>query len=165
MFTFLAASKRILNGEIPHLDFISVRPAGSAYFHIFEILIYGDYLYYFSRYFVWIQFSLISFVWVEITNKIFLIKQDYLVKFIFYVTSLMICAHTFPIMSHATIDGIFFTSIGIYFITIKKSKSVYLGYFILGFAPLFKQSFIFLPFVTSKISTLSFCAVLFRSPK
>ena len=45
----LANSKRILFGEVPHKDFISVRPAGSAYLHVFEVLFFKDSLFYFSR--------------------------------------------------------------------------------------------------------------------
>ncbi|MEN4017737.1 MAG: hypothetical protein PQ968_04725 [Methanobacterium sp.] len=36
----LAGAKRILEGQIPHLDFISIRPVGSHFFHI-PIVIWG----------------------------------------------------------------------------------------------------------------------------
>ncbi|HNY56128.1 MAG TPA: hypothetical protein PKI86_10890, partial [Chitinophagales bacterium] len=35
----LSASNRILHGQIPHVDFSSVRPLGYAYLHIPELLI------------------------------------------------------------------------------------------------------------------------------
>jgi len=144
---FLSASKRIINGEIPHLDFISVRPAGSALLHIIEVLYAGDHLYYITRLLVWFQFSAISFFWMEIIKKVCLLKSKYFFDIIVITISIMFCSHTFPIMSNPTIDGIFFCSLGIYFITYNNYKLKTLGYFLLGCSLLFKQSFLFVPFL------------------
>ena len=143
---FLSASRRIIDGEIPHLDFISIRPAGSALFHIFEVLYAGDYLYYLTRLFVWFQFSAISFFWMEVMKKKLFLRDRYLFDIILIVISVMFCSHTFPIMSNPTVDGIFFCSLGIYLIALDKYNLKTIGYFLLGCTPLFKQSFLLVPF-------------------
>src|SRR5918912_610006 len=49
----LAYSRRLLDGQVPHRDFISIRPVGSSYLHLIEVVIGGDYTLWISRLFVW----------------------------------------------------------------------------------------------------------------
>ena len=56
----LAHAKRILNGEIPHRDFISIRPAMSSFLHSIEIIIFPtEKIFYYSRFVVIIFFFLL----------------------------------------------------------------------------------------------------------
>lgn len=71
----LAGAKRVLNGQIPHLDFVSIRPAGSYYLHGPIVFFGGDYVIWISRYFAWFQFACISWAWIVITNHIFKFKS------------------------------------------------------------------------------------------
>ena len=56
----LAGSRRILDGQVPHRDFISIRTAGSHFIHAPFVLFGGDYVFWISRYFVWFQFACIA---------------------------------------------------------------------------------------------------------
>src|SRR5438094_941331 len=58
----LAWSRRLLLLEIPHRDFISIRPAGSALLHLPE-LAFGGYAFWVSRWIVWIEFGVIGWSW------------------------------------------------------------------------------------------------------
>src|SRR3954470_20794631 len=57
----LAYSRRILEGQVPHRDFIIIRPFVSPLIHTPFVLLGGDYTYWASRFFVWFQFACISF--------------------------------------------------------------------------------------------------------
>ncbi len=61
----LAQSRRILDGQIPHRDFISVRPVASALLHAPSVLLGGDRTYWWSRGFVWVEFSCIAWAWLQ----------------------------------------------------------------------------------------------------
>ena len=59
----LAYSRRVLDGQVPHRDFISIRPAGSAYLHAPELAIGGQRALWMSRAAVWLQFVVIAWGW------------------------------------------------------------------------------------------------------
>jgi len=50
----LAEGRRLLAGQIPHRDFISFRPAGSAFLHLPEVILGGDHALLISRASVWL---------------------------------------------------------------------------------------------------------------
>ena len=141
---FLAYSRRILDGQVPHVDFISIRPALSAIIHIPETYFLEDNLLYLSRLIVLIQFSIISVSWLKIFTKAFEAELSSFQNFFIICISFMLCVHTFPLMSWATIDAIFLISIGFYLSYVLKFKKV--GLFLISCSYLCKQSFLFVPF-------------------
>ena len=56
----LAYSRRILEGQIPHRDFIIIRPFVSPLLHTPFVLFGGDYTFWISRLFVWFKLACIS---------------------------------------------------------------------------------------------------------
>lgn len=56
----LAGSRRLLDGEVPHRDFISLRPAGSSLLHVPEVAFGGDHVILLSRLAAWIQYGVIA---------------------------------------------------------------------------------------------------------
>src|SRR5215210_4204377 len=75
----LANSRRILDGQVPHRDFIIIRPFVSPLIHVPVVLFGGDYTFWLSRLFVWFQLASISWLWVSIINR--------MMKFPFSVTN------------------------------------------------------------------------------
>jgi len=139
----LAHAKRILNGEIPHRDFLSIRPAFSSFFHSIEIIVFPtEKIFYYSRFVVIFFFFAISQLTINLFNNDF--NQELKKKFYFIIIFLFI-SHNFPIMTWTTIDGILFCLLGFYLIKTKKKK---IGYLILSISYLCKQSFLFIPFIT-----------------
>src|SRR3954453_16153466 len=67
----LAYSRRILEGQVPHRDFIIIRPFISPLIHRPFVLFGGDYTYWASRFFVLFQFACLSWAWVAVINRAF----------------------------------------------------------------------------------------------
>src|SRR5213080_3897659 len=65
----LAHSRRILDGHVPHRDFIMIRPFLSPLLHVPFVWWGGEYTFWLSRLFVWFQLATISWVWVSIVNR------------------------------------------------------------------------------------------------
>ena len=129
---FLAAAKRIQIGQIPHIDFISVRPAGTAILHSFFTSFFPENLFLITRYFNGMQFSIIVLIWLKIITNTLNIKLQSLTSFFLLLIAFMLSLHDAPFMSWATIDGLFFASIAIYLIISKNKNNKYIGYFIFG---------------------------------
>src|SRR2546425_11880711 len=66
----LAYSRRILDGQVPHRDFIIVRPFFSPLLHVFAVFFGGDYTFWLSRMFVWFQLASMSWMWTSIGNHL-----------------------------------------------------------------------------------------------
>ena len=58
----LAGSRRVLDGQVPHRYFISIRPAGSYYLHAPIVWFGGSYTIWLSRWFVWLELMLIAWL-------------------------------------------------------------------------------------------------------
>ncbi len=140
----LAQSWRIVNGQIPHKDFISIRPALSGYLHSINLYIPGA-LVPNSRWFVVIQFYIIavvlsSFVCSEIErNTSVPIKGvNY---FSFLIVSFVITVFNFIVYPWTTIDAVFWSVLSIPFIFNKSFWKISLGLFFLACATLSRQTF------------------------
>ncbi len=152
----LAQSYRIINGEIPHNDFISIRPVFSGVLHTihfaspFPIIISG-------RIFVLLQFFLFSFLWAYILIKNFLTiesKSKYVIIFSLTGISVFVLnVNTYHLYPWTTIDGIFFSLIGFSFLiklfsgkisSFKKDFYTTTALFLFSLAALCKQNFVFL---------------------
>jgi len=138
----LAYSKRIIIGEIPHKDFISIRPIFSAYLHTFTYLFYDYGLFYVSRLIVNIEFALISVLSLNLINKIINRK----LKLTHYIANLILVhylsLHNFPFMSWHTIDGLLFVVIGMNLYFAKYRHAQLLGIFVISISAICKQNFI-----------------------
>lgn len=143
----LAGSRRILDGQVPHRDFISIRPAGSYFLHTPFVLFGGDYTLWVSRYFVWFQLACIAWAWTVVASNLLKIFRSATEKFVFALIVFCFSAHTFPIMAWPTIDTLFVYSIGVLLChkQYKKSKSnlrKMIGYLLIGVSLLFRQNFL-----------------------
>jgi len=142
----LAYSRRILDGQVPHRDFITIRPAGSPLLHIPELLLGGSYAIWLSRYFVWIQFACFSWFWTVILTSLFKLKLGLFEKILFAAVIMTLSSHSFAIMAWHSIDGIFLASLGIMICLGAGEWKKSAGYFVLGLSYLCKQNFLLVPF-------------------
>jgi hypothetical protein len=140
----LAYSQRIINGEFPHRDFITIRPALSPLLHTPEVLIGGNHTYMLSRFIFFLQISMISWISTSYINKQLGKPFNYAYLCIFGLLSFTLCCHTFPPMAWHTIDGLFLCILGTHLNAYLKPKHKYLSYIFFGSACLCKQSFIFI---------------------
>ncbi len=138
----LAGSRRILDGEVPHRDFISIRTPGSYYIHIPFLLWTNEYLFWISRYFVWVQFASIAWIWTILVSSSFNVFQTLREKYIIAGIAFAFSANKFPIMAWHTVDAILLTSLGIALCMVQNKFAKAFGYFCIGLAPWCKQSFL-----------------------
>lgn len=140
----LALCRRVLEGELPHIDFITIRPAGSAFLHL-PIVVFGqNYAIYLSRLFVWFQFAFISVATITLSERLLKFRLNFLVKFLLATLAIFLMVHNFPIMAWHTVDGMFIVCLGLIFATRTNSKAKFVGYFLIGFSYLCKQNFFFI---------------------
>ena len=152
----LAQSYRIINGEIPHKDFISIRPVFSGLLHTINfasplpLIISG-------RIFVLLQFFIFSFLWAYFLLKNFLTqKSRSKYAIIFSLTGISVFVlnvNTYHLYPWTTIDGVFFSIIGFSFLiklfstkisSSKKDYYISAALFLFSISALCKQNFIFL---------------------
>lgn len=140
----LAQSKRILDGNLPHLDFLSPRPVGSPLIHTLSMIVPVAQLYV-SRLLVFFEFWLISLVLVSLCledrREAYRRQARLAVTVVVFVLNI----HIFPLMPWHTIDGILLSLVGAHLL-LRTSRygaatSAYLGSIALGFAAVTKQSF------------------------
>jgi hypothetical protein len=103
----LGEAWRVAHGEIPHRDFTSPRPAGSALIHLPEVLLPAGMLA-ISRLIVVFQFLWISITTVQLITrrrKISSMQEFQLIGIAFLLN-----VGTWPIMAWHTVDGLFLST-------------------------------------------------------
>lgn len=140
----LAYSRRILEGQVPHRDFIIIRPFLSPLLHTPFVLFGGEYTYWVSRFFVWFQFACVSWAWVSIVNRAFDNPFNNTTKVVIALISFAASVHYFVLTAWHTVDGIFLVSIGTWMLmTRRHTTNRGVGYLLIAAAYLCKQSFLF----------------------
>ena len=137
----LAASRRLLDGEVPHRDFIAIRPVGSAVLHMPWLLFGGDATFWLARGGVWFEFALIAWAWTLISLH-FAGRTGTLRDRVFAMgVAFVLTSHMFPVMPWPTIDGIAFISLGLW-LAIQPGRGLRtMGYLLVGASAIFKQNF------------------------
>src|SRR5215210_1338052 len=172
----LAYSRRILEGQVPHRDFIIIRPFISPLLHTPSVFFGGEYTYWISRFFVWFQFACISWAWVCIVDRAFDNPFNNLTKLFIALVSFAASVHYFVLTPWHTVDGLFLASIGVWILLTQEHKGGRIaGYLLISTAYLCKQSFLFMaPFsvlllgdwrekkywLTIALPAVSYCAYL-----
>ncbi len=145
----LSQSWRLIHGEIPHVDFTSPRPLGSALIHApFALLPIA--MMAVSRLFVLFQFFWIARMTVELVQTHEKSQKPWL-QFAAIFSVFFLNIGTWPIMAWHTVDGIFLSMTALGFVkrNIKRSKLTWNEWIFpllcAGYAPLVKQSFALVP--------------------
>ncbi len=138
----LAYSRRILEGQAPHRDFISIRPVGSPLLHLPFVVFGGEYTFWLSRLFVWFEFAVISWSWIVAVEAILQIAYVPLCRVSLALVAFMFSTHTFPPMAWHTVDALFFLSIGLTLCLVPTGRAKSIGYLFIGMAYLCRQNFL-----------------------
>jgi hypothetical protein len=139
----LAGSRRLLDGQVPHRDFIAIRPAGSLLLHVPTLWIGGDSCLWLGRYVVWLEFAIIAWAWTSIVHCLFDRPFSDMERVLIALTGLALAVHTYPLMPWTTIDGLCLASIG-FWLRLRSSGMAGKvgGYVLLGAACLCRQAFV-----------------------
>ncbi|HKQ58713.1 MAG TPA: hypothetical protein VJY35_12665, partial [Candidatus Eisenbacteria bacterium] len=137
----LAMSRRLLEGQVPHRDFISIRPVGSALLHAPEVWLGGTHTYWLSRLVVWLELALIAGSWVRIARNMRGRAWSAAESALMLTIAIALSSHTFPIMAWHTIDGLALGSLGLALASAGTPRRRIAGYLLVGSAVLCKQNF------------------------
>lgn len=155
----LAQAWRLVHGEIPHSDFTSPRPVGSALIHLPEVLAPIGMLS-ISR--LVVTFQLLWIAWASINVVIGRRWQlSHLQYFLLLTIAFALNVGTWPIMAWHTIDGLFLGVTALWLVT-RKPRSLLMGrmqwiavWLLAGFAPLTKQGFALVPLLVAGLVWVS----------
>jgi hypothetical protein len=139
----LAYSRRLLDGQIPHRDFIIIRPFFSPLLHVPFVLFGGAYTFWLSRLFVWFELACVSWLWVSVVNRLMKSPLSAAQRFLVSLAAFAATAHNKHVTAWHTIDGLFFMACGLALCVGDRRASKLAGYFLVGLSPLCKQNFIF----------------------
>lgn len=139
----LAYARRILEGQIPHRDFIIIRPALSPMLHVPEVFVGGKYLYWLSRFVFFIQLAGIAWLGTAWINKAFKHTLGIGERSLLASVAFIFCCHSFPAMAWHTIDGLTLCVAGLWMNERQNRVAHIFGYLLLGSAMLCKQGFVF----------------------
>jgi len=146
----LGQSFRLLAGQIPHLDFISIRPVGSALFHTLNFLSPLP-LEVSARWITLIQYLIYSFLWAWILVKAMPHNSDRIYWIIcISVLIFVLNQNHYNLFPWTTIDALFFFSLGFFFYWNRKGERLdkteswfrfFLIIFFSAYSALCRQSF------------------------
>jgi len=131
---------RVVQGEIPYLDFVYVRPPLSIYLHSLGVLLPMPVL--LGRLFFYLNCGVTVWLCTRTLQHYFDFQPIGISPAIFAGISYVCVVHNFPPMPWHTTDGLFFAALGIYWIAIGRGMSfTVLGLLALFLAAMCKQSF------------------------
>ena len=129
-----AVARRLLDGEVPHRDFIFVRPALSAYLQVPLVALGGDHVIWLSRLWGWLTVAVICWLWTG------LVDARGAVRYALYAIAVMLTAHTFPVMAWHTFDALLLCTIAV---RLARDGRLKAAFFAAGTAALCRQNFAF----------------------
>jgi hypothetical protein len=132
----LAYARRLLEGEVPHRDFIIVRPALSPLLHVPVVALGGEFTYWLSRGVVWFQLAAIAWWWSGLAGR------EAPARLALAAMAFALGAHTFPVTAWHTIDGLFLLAAGAACLHREGRGAAIAGAALVGAAALCKQSFL-----------------------
>jgi hypothetical protein len=137
----LAMSRRLLEGEVPHRDFISIRPVLSAMFHMPLVALGGAATHWLGRLVAWCEFALIAWIWVRLLGELMGRQWSFPRRALYVCIGFVLSAHTFPVMPWYTVDGLLLGSAGLLLAAPWRAGGAWLGLALVGAAGLCKQNF------------------------
>jgi hypothetical protein len=138
----LAYSRRLLDGQVPHRDFLSIRPVGSALLHAPWVLLGGAHTFLLARLAVWFELGLTAWCWAELARRLTGRAERVADRLALAVVAFALTAGTFPTMPWHTVDAIALVSAGLVLASSERAGPKRAGYLLLGAAVLCRQNFL-----------------------
>ena len=66
---YLAAARRVTDGQVPHHDFLSIRPMGVALLFAPLVRFGGQSVFWIARLAVWLEHAAIAWLWVDMLRS------------------------------------------------------------------------------------------------
>lgn len=138
----LSGSRRLLDGQVPFRDYLSLRPVGTHFLHAHLVLWAGDRFLWWSRFEAWVQYAVVAWLWVRIVERTWQPWPNKTSRFAVAFLAFAACAHIFPVMPWNTLDGVFFMTLGAAVRFLAPARWHWLAYLLVGCSPLFRQNFV-----------------------
>jgi hypothetical protein len=138
----LAMSRRLIDGQVPHRDFISIRPVGSALLHVPVVLFGGASTLWIGRWVAWCELAIASWLWVVLLDRLMHAGWSFRERALLTSVGFFLSSHTFPVMPWYTIDGMVLGTAGMVLASTPRSLARNAGFFLVGLAALCKQNFL-----------------------
>lgn len=139
----LAASRRLIDGQFPYLDFIWIRPPLSSLLHAPEVLLGGDHVLILSRLIAGLQIAAIVWLGVSMISKDLIPQKSIRYHLAMLLIAYLLTGAKLFYWAWATLDGVLLLIVGAYLFNSKDFLPKILGFFFIGSACLTKQVFIF----------------------
>jgi hypothetical protein len=137
----LAYARRLIDGQIPHRDFIMIRPALSPVLHAWEIPIGGPYVFWLSRFVFFVECAGIAWFGTLLISRGLGVAPAPIEQSAIALIAFIFGSYTFPPMAWHTIDGLLLCVLGLS-LRLTGGPSIWgLAYALMGGAYLCKQSF------------------------
>jgi hypothetical protein len=137
----LAYSRRLLDGQVPHRDFISIRPVGSALLHA-PWLLFGSHAFWVARLAVWFEVALIAWAWTRVVGQATGRPSGSREIVLGTLIAFVMTSFTFPVMPWHTLDAVALASVGLLLGSSASGVRRALGYGLLGASALCRQNFL-----------------------
>src|SRR5690349_11471336 len=92
----LAYGRRLLDGQVPHRDFITIRPVGSALLHLPELWLGGDRVLAASRLTWWCELAFVAWIWVALLGRTLAVELGVVERSALRVLVFLLAAHVAP---------------------------------------------------------------------
>ncbi len=158
-----AVARRLLEGEIPHRDFISLIPVLSAALQVPLVLWGGDHVFWLARLWGWLEIGGISWWWSG------LLLPDKLAAWLrpaLYAVIFLLNAHVFDVMAWHSLDGLLFATAALVLARRGTTAAWRAAFACAGLAAMCRQNFaLFIPFLVlglpgwRKWSTVFWCGL------
>ena len=102
----LSAARRLLDGQMPHRDFVYLRPALSPLLHLPIVWLGGERMVWITRLCNWFQLAVMAWVWVAIINRQLKASLNVLSTLALAVIALIFSASTFLTLTWHVLKGL-----------------------------------------------------------
>jgi hypothetical protein len=143
----LAYAWRIFSGEVPYRDFIYIRPPLTIYLHSLTLYLFPDTLQVVgSRALFYLFVASYSYLGARIVSRFFGLREMRLGCLQLAAISFVFSVHNFPPMPWNTVDGILFSTLGLFLLTGGSGNArILLGCAAMFLAAMTKQPFYLMP--------------------
>lgn len=137
----LAYSRLILDGRMPHRDFISIWMTGSPLLYLPLARWGGDWTLWLARWVVWLQFAWSAWAWTGIFSRLMRCSPSTWERGCWALAIFIGSVHTSTIFPGGGMDSLWLVSVGIWLALSDRASWKGLGYFFVGSSAVCKQSF------------------------
>lgn len=140
---YLSNARRVLNGEVPHRDFITLRPAGAYFLFAPVVALAGDSILWVARFLVLVELATIAWLWALMVHRQLGEPFGRHLPIAPAAVAFMLTLGWYPIGVTTTIEGYFWFTVGLAVVVGGTPTRRTLGYLLMGCAYLCRQNFLF----------------------